>query len=474
MELVKVDMNPERKLITNMIVSDSFLREIMPILRIDLLKTGYAREVAGWISEYWERFKAAPKKDIEDIFLHKKQSLSEDLAENISDFLTSISREWEQQEVNNVQFAVSQAITYLKSRSLEVLREQLENITTPLQGEQIVANYKRVSPLTGEGVNVLHDSTAVVSAFMQEDETLFRFSKALGEVAGNFHRGDFVAFVAPMKRGKTWYLWHTAETAVFHGYKVLFITLEMTQNQMIRRAWQSLVGAPITNEEILYPRFRKKGDKYVIEHERQMRKGININKIESLQKILRRQARTGDVRIVSFPAATSVDDIDAVVDTFSYYENFVPDVVIIDYADLLTPGRAFRGDYRHGIDHIWKRLRRMAQERNLLMVTVSQSDRSSFNTDITESSIAEDIRKLAHVTCMLGLNQTPEEAKNGIMRVKQIAIREGRKMFESAVVLYCFSIGRAVLDSRLESEVIFELDDLEEDEEEDTKRRRRR
>jgi len=116
----------------------------------------------------------------------------------------------------------------------------------------------------------------------------------------------------------------------------------------------------------------------------------------------------------------------------------------------------------------------MAQERNLLMVTVSQSDRNSFNTDITESSIAEDIRKLAHVTCMLGLNQTPEEAKNGIMRVKQIAIREGKKMFESAVVLYCFSIGRAVLDSRLESEVIFELDDPEEDKEEDTKKRRRR
>lgn len=73
--------------------------------------------------------------------------------------------------------------------------------------------------------------------------------------------------------------------------------------------------------------------------------------------------------------------------------------------------------------------------------------------DVTERAVAEDIRKLAHVTCMLGLSQTKTEAQQGIMRVNQIALREGRRVFESAVVLYCYDIGRAVLDSRLEHEV---------------------
>jgi hypothetical protein len=161
-----------------------------------------------------------------------------------------------------------------------------------------------------------------------------------------------------------------------------------------------------------------------------------------------------------------------------YYEKFVPDVIIIDYADIIAPTKGFRGEYRHQIDDIWKRLRRMAQERNALVATVSQSDRAGFFEDVTEVHVAEDIRKLAHVTCMLGLSQKKEEKDLGIMRVGQIAIREGKSVTDQAVVLYSYDIGRAVLDSRFKSEVDLKLKDDDEDEEEKderpTHRRRQR
>ena len=106
MKKTKVDMNPERQIITNMIVSDQFLREITPIFRSSLLKTEYAREVATWIEEYWNQYKSSPGKDIQNIWHHKKGNLGdEEEAENIADFLGRLSSEWEQNQVTNVKFA---------------------------------------------------------------------------------------------------------------------------------------------------------------------------------------------------------------------------------------------------------------------------------------------------------------------------------------------------------------------------------
>lgn len=486
MKRTKVTMDPERILMTNLIVSDQFLREIMPIFRPELLKSGYAREVALWITEYWEKYKTSPGKDIQNIYEHKRQNLmDEDEAENIAEFLSRLSRDWEKNQVNNVEFAVNSAISYLKMRSLEVLKDRLEDslsVGDVLQGEQVVANYTRIAPPQGEGVDLLRDPIKVASAFINEDEGLFQYPGALGQIAGRFNRGDFVSFLAPMKRGKTWFLWYTAETALYSGYKVLFITLEMTEPQMIRRAWQSLMGSPKEDCEVKLPYFEPLDDdeeRWRVRERMEKRKRVDTSEVKKYQDILRKRFRTGEVRIVSFPAfSASVDDIDATIDNMVYYDNFIPDVIIIDYADIVAPARNFRGDYRHQVDDIWKRLRRMAQERNVLLVTVSQSDRSTFYSDVTEINVAEDIRKLAHVTCMLGLSQTKEEAERQIMRVSQVAIREGKRAFDQAVVLYCFDVGRPVLDSRLKKEVILDFDnsyngDDDDDEDERPKKRKR-
>jgi hypothetical protein len=460
MKRTKIDMNPERQIITNMIVSDQFLREIMPTFRIPLLKTEYAREVAVWIEEYWEKYKAAPGKDIQNIYLHKKQQLrNEDDAENIAEFLTRLSAEWEHSKVNNVGFAVTSAIEYLKTRSLEILRDQIDSALSGgnfLQGEQFVANYTRIAPPMGEGVNLLRDTAKIAAAFLEEEEVLFQFPGGLGVVAGLFHRGDFVSYLAPQKRGKTWHLWYTSETASYAGLKVIFFTMEMTENQMIRRAWESLVGAPRKSCEITIPYFEVglNSEKAIIKHRTEHRKGVDTSNIAEIQSAFKRRFRQGGIEIVAFPAATSVDDIEACIDNYAYYEGFVADVIVIDYADLLTPSRGFKGEYRHQLNDIWLRLRRIAQERKVLVVTASQAEKSTFKTDVSANAVAEDIRKFGHVTCMLGLNQTEGEQDQQILRVGQIGLREGKHISKQAVVLNCYDIGRAVLDSRLENEVV--------------------
>ena len=56
------------------------------------------------------------------------------------------------------------------------------------------------------------------------------------------------------------------------------------------------------------------------------------------------------------------------------------------------------------------------------------------------------------------------------MKVKQLAIREGEREFRQAICLQCLSIGRPVLDSYFDDEVV--LDYVRENKEDNSVRKR--
>jgi hypothetical protein len=215
------------------------------------------------------------------------------------------------------------------------------------------------------------------------------------------------------------------------------------------------VGLPLKPGMIEMPYFNEiEEGKFEARLKREKRNAVDPSRIKEEQKILKKRLRGGDIIMKALPAySATVEDIEAIIDTLEHYANFIPDVIIIDYADIIAPSRGFRGEYRHQLDDIWKKLRGMAQRRNCLVCTATQADKSTFDTDIKETHVPEDIRKLAHVTDMIALNQTVEEAKNGIVRVSQIAIREGRRQFQQAIVLQCLDIARPCVDSRLKSQM---------------------
>jgi len=156
----------------------------------------------------------------------------------------------------------------------------------------------------------------------------------------------------------------------------------------------------------------------------------------------------GDIHVCCYPQNTL--DAQTMRAHLSQLENergIVPDVIIVDYADIMAAG--VKAEYRHQIDYIWKMLRALAQERNALVITASHSNKSTFNKDMSQEDVSEDARKLNHVSCMIGLNQRNEDKALGIMRV--IALAQRHDAFNpgsEVVVLYDYNTGRPLIDSR--------------------------
>jgi hypothetical protein len=103
----------------------------------------------------------------------------------------------------------------------------------------------------------------------------------------------------------------------------------------------------------------------------------------------------------------------------------VPDVIVIDYADLLAPMPGYAHDSQDQIDMAWKTMRSISQQLHCCVVTATQSSAASYYADtLDKTHFSRDKRKFAHVTAMFGLNQTKDEKRLGVMRFNWLQFRE--------------------------------------------------
>lgn len=105
----------------------------------------------------------------------------------------------------------------------------------------------------------------------------------------------------------------------------------------------------------------------------------------------------------------------------------------IDYADILMPING-AAESRDQINATWKQMRRMSQERHCLVLTATQTDADSYDTNlIRRRNFSEDKRKFSHVTGMFAINQNEKEKKLGIQRLNWIVLREGEFSEEKTI-----------------------------------------
>jgi hypothetical protein len=175
-------------------------------------------------------------------------------------------------------------------------------------------------------------------------------------------------------------------------------------------------------------------------YQRAIRKGRSLSRMK---------LRGKEIKFIQFPSGVfTMDDLDRYLDMLESNEGFIPDIIVTDYADKFRANNT-RQDHRHQINEIWLAHKGLAQRRNCLVVTASQTNVSrKKNRDIGESDYDEDIRKRSHLNKSIALNQNPWEKKNGIMRISCIKERGARySVLEQCCVLQCLDIGIPLVDS---------------------------
>ena len=357
----------------------------------------------------------------------------------------------------------------------------------------------------------------VERAFTESYQPVLSYPGALGDMWNeHLVRGGFFTFLAPEKRGKSFLLMEMGLRAIRQKANVAFFEAgDMTENQMLRRICV-YTSQKSDKEKYCQERFQPVGDcvynqldtcdredrncdhgifdinkdiffsqlnKYINaetlqdKHEEhpdyepcdsyncKERKGsVWLQKMKKTRPLTVTQAKKKlkgffvrykrRFKLITYPAGfLTVTEIRKNLDNWERQDGFVPDVIIIDYADLLSASDDNVPEFRHRQDHIWKALRALSQERHVLVLTATQADAESYKQGrLSISNFSEDKRKLSHVTAQYGLNQDPQsrEKKLGIMRINEIVVREGEFSNDKQVsILQDLAIGRPFLESFL-------------------------
>ena len=453
----KVELSVERRVLSNLIMSTSLVAKCRKAGDPSLFESSLSRIVATWVWEFFDRFGEAPGTAISDIYQQKATDLKDADAEMVKEYLDTCSDEW---MPTNVALATDSAIKYFQQRSLALLVEKLQRAVASGDtsgGMHAIADFTKPDVRQSQVVNMFKDAATISNAFENDEEEIFTMPGVLGSIIGPFIQEDFIAFIGPPKSGKTWWLMTVAVQAALQGKHVLYVSLEMSEKQVVRRFWQMLTGTTRYGEEVPWAVF-KYDDNGVAHIEDYVwtppRVDASVEAIEKAQRGFRMMSRGGHLELRTFATGTlSVRGLEAELKDMEVYEGFVPEVICVDYADIMDLGPG--NDEREKINRTWKALRGLASSRKCMVATVSQTGRATVGgeQDAAENQISEDIRKVAHVTKMITINHTPTEKKRGITRLDCNTTRDGAPVNDTVVCTTCLAMGRPYLECELLSRV---------------------
>ena len=499
------DSRIERQIITGMVISTEFISGISTIVSDDSFMLPFCRTIANWCIEYFHEFKEAPKQNIQDMFAKNKSTIPPETEDAIREFLADISEEYVRSDNFNVKYQLKQAEDHFRLCNISLLKEDISKLITSKDveaAEARIKGYRRVSMPESKGIDILRSSKAIIKSLSQDDtDVLLNLPGALGAEIGPMKRGNLFGVLAASGVGKTWWLMYLGLRAWVKNYNVLFISLEMSEEEMLLRIYSWLTGLPSlqpeSNEYIKIPVFdclknqtgecklRQRASKIRLLNSDDEKPSLAIcpreykpctfclsNKeliknyqfatwwklkkyegILTLQKgmekrdaLLRTNQIRGTFKLQQFPSRSiTMDDFKIYLQNLEYYERFVPDVIITDYADKF---KRRNKEERHGLNEIWEDHKGIAQEKNVLVVTASQSNTARSGKKIKQGDWAEDIRKLNLIDGGFSINMTPSEEQDGIYRCGIIKRRHGKAdRLSEIIVLNQLEIGKPYLNS---------------------------
>lgn len=283
----------------------------------------------------------------------------------------------------------------------------------------------------------------------------------------------------PLGKGKSWGLGHIGKYGLLQRKRVCHITLEMSEHKTVGRYMQSLFSVAKRQGPVRVPRLTKDFDgsiKTVDFDELNLPTLEDANIRSVLSDRIKRRLVRKHIRIKKFPSGVlTMPMLRAYLDGLERFEGFVPEILIIDYAELMYLDPK---DLRGSIGRLFVELRGLADERNLALATAAQVNREGINRQTSdETNMAEDISKAFTADIIVTYNQTDLEKKMGLARLFVAKNRddEGRM---SALITQSYASGQFCIDSapmndRYLPSLRPRADDEEEDKDEGPRRRTR-
>lgn len=215
--------------------------------------------------------------------------------------------------------------------------------------------------------------------------------------------GELGIFMGPTGSGKSFALMNVGLNAVIGSgrFKVVHFTFELSERKLMRRYDKCISGKHHALLATAPKDFIKELKK------------------QHLLKV------HGDVRVKHYPNKTcTINHMAVYLDALEAVEDFVPDLVIVDYLDEMRAVERY-AEKRDQLAAITRDLRRFAGERKVPVWTATQANRAATTKKtIRKEDIGESYEKAQVADVIITICQTPEEYHEKRMRLFLAKMRD--------------------------------------------------
>jgi len=359
------------------------------------------------------------------------------------------------------------------------------------EAEKLASEYKALARESGQDLDLSSETALlrIEKAFTQASTPVVKYPRQLGQFWNHqLVKGKLVSLMAPEKRGKSFWLLDIAIRATRQKKKVAFFQAgDMTEDEQLMRICIHLtkksnldkyngkmmqpVRDCVYNQLSTCTKEVRECDFGIFEGKtiKEIRNDITLEELKEAWKdnpdytpcstckaynyqhigaVWLEEVNTGQplnveqakeavdkyfiqnkrrFKLSSHANDTlSLKEINALLELWEK-DDFIPELIVIDYADLLVPDNSGI-EFRHQQNKIWKGLRNLSQVRDCLVITATQADAASYEQNhLKLKNFSEDKRKYAHANAVYGLNQDVKDREKGIgiMRINEIVVRDG-------------------------------------------------
>jgi replicative DNA helicase len=440
----------ESNVLTLLCWSEKDFMTIRAKIDADMFSLTAFKTIARRAIEFIDRFNKPPQDHLYDLL---EVELRQGDSSLIDRFLKEAANNYQRL---NPAYVVDMLNRFLRVSAIQSAIEKAHEALTDdnLDGaESALIGLEAKSSLTNPGTFL--DDTERVRGFIwpsNEEQDADTFScgvDVLDRTGSGIKRKTMTLLIGLPNAGKTFWLVNIGKNNCLRGHKVLHVTLEMPEEDIVRRYVRAFFAlSEKKSEEIQLPVLKTDdlgrltsldfAEAYVPKEIREVSKA-------QLDLFSRRPA----VFVLECPTSSlTVAGLKSQLDLLDKVRSFQPDIVMIDYPDLMALDPR---NMRQDMGRVFKEIRGLAMERRFALVVPTQAHRSAGGAKlVTRYHVSEDFSKIMTSDNVYTITRTPGESELNLARIYQDKMRYGQAGYIAAIT-QAYHIGQFCTGSVLSS-----------------------
>jgi len=379
----------QEKLVHIIAKDRSFADQIQEVLDYDYFDLKYLRKFVKELYDYRKDNDFYPTEDMIDIILKTKYSIADAKPSSVNvqihNFYENIEKNKEIKK-EEVKFVKEKSLDFCKKQNFKKAIVQSEKLLNRGSFDDVQRLVNEALKLGSEN-NFGYDYQLDFNARYVKNHraTVPTPWKEMNDVVGGGHgKGELGVIIAPTGCGKSMICCALGAHAVKSGYNVVYYTLELQDTVIGQRFDSCITGIDLNdlfdNKQQVFDTVKNMPGKLIIKEYPAKRASVT-----TLERHLEKLITTG----------------------------FEPDVVIVDYGDLLKPV-GYNNELRISLGQIYEELRGLAKQFNVAIWSPTQTNRKGYNSPVvTMEDISEAFNKCFTADLIFSFSRTADDKSQG-------------------------------------------------------------